>query len=89
MYAGISGSAFTFTIAEAVVPSAPATLNISATSQSTIQLTWDLPFNGYSPLLGYTLYTWREACGLDTCAAGVHGAWDAGKAIDKGPLSTG
>ena len=89
IYSGIVGKAYQFGVTQARKPDAIAELNVTAISQNSFRLSWPMPFNGYSPLLSYTLYTWRETCGLDTCAGGVSGAWDAGQLIDGGALSPG
>jgi len=89
IYSGVIGKSYQFTVTQARKPSAVSQLNVTATSQNSLQLSWVRPFNGYSPLLTYTLYTWRELCGLDTCSGGVTGAWDGGRLIDGGTWSRG
>jgi len=89
VFAGISGTAYQFSVAESRVPDVPTGLDAVVTSQSTILLSWTLPFNGYSPLSGYTVYTWRESCGLDTCTAGSQGTWNLGYSTDAGVVSSG
>jgi len=86
---GLSGQSYQFGVAHAVVPDIPMGLALTVVSQNRIRLDWSLPFNGYSPLSNYTVFTWRERCGLDTCAAGLDGTWDKGISVDGGALTAG